>query len=85
MPTDREIAGIRCMQVLEYLSDYLDGNLNADTVERIENHLRGCNWCEQFGREFASTVKDLCTQLQQADDLRPGVASRLMQALEAKI
>ena len=81
MATDRKVAGIWCHEVLEYLSDYVDGALDAGVVERIENHLRGCDWCETFGREFSATIRALRAKLRRADALDDDVARRLMERL----
>ena len=59
MAHDREVAGIRCMEVLQHLSEYLDGDCELRLAARIEAHVRGCDWCERFGGKFAGTVKSL--------------------------
>ena len=63
MAHDREVAGIRCGRVLELLSDYQDGELSPEDVTRVEGHLRGCDWCERFGRDFSTAVGRLRRQL----------------------
>ncbi len=82
MAHDREVAGIRCSQVLEHLSDYLDGELDAGTVGRIEAHLAGCDWCERFGQQFSTTVGELRRHLSEPAALDPGVAARLRAHLD---
>jgi anti-sigma factor RsiW len=62
MAHDREVAGLRCTQVLAHLSDYLDGELDPQTRAQVEAHVQGCDWCERFGGRFAQTV----TRLKQA-------------------
>ena len=48
---DREIAGIRCRDVLERLSDYLDGDLGEEEARVIDAHLLACDHCEpELGR-----------------------------------
>lgn len=56
---DRSIAGLRCREVLERLSSYLDGELPAAETHQVEAHVAGCDWCEKFGGELASTVQAL--------------------------
>lgn len=56
MAEDREVAGIRCFEVLGRLSDYLDGELSAPERQRIDAHLAGCSWCEQFGGHLGQVV-----------------------------
>ena len=67
MPEDREIAGIRCMQVLERLDDYVDGALERGIAGRVEAHVRECDWCTEFGGRYAATVEALRTRLLRSD------------------
>lgn len=79
---DRSVAGIRCTEVLDDLSDYIDGELHADRVARIEAHLAGCDWCERFGGDFAAVVATLRRQLGTPPAPPPGLHERLMASLE---
>ena len=56
MASEREVGGIRCGAVLALLGDYVDGELAARDVERVERHLQGCTVCERFGGRFAGVV-----------------------------
>jgi anti-sigma factor RsiW len=56
MAEDREVAGIRCFEVLGRLSDYLDGELDGAARRQIDAHLAGCTWCEQFGGHMGQVV-----------------------------
>ena len=67
MAEDRKIAGIRCMQVLELLDDYVDGELSQAQRDQVEAHLRGCDWCTKFGGEYASLVSTLRSELLESD------------------
>lgn len=78
MASDREVAGIRCTEVLAVLSDYVDGEVEAELQGRIEGHLRGCDWCERFGGRFSGIVVDLRKQLRQAEPLPPELVGRLL-------
>ena len=79
---DRTVAGIRCTEVLDDLSDYLDGELPEDRVRTIEAHLRGCDWCERFGGDFADAITSLRARLAAPPAPPAGVHERLMQRLE---
>ena len=81
MAHDRSVAGIRCSDVLEELSDYVDGQLPRDRAERIEAHLRGCDWCERFGGDFADAIAALRRALSRAPAANPAVHDRLMARL----
>jgi anti-sigma factor RsiW len=79
---ERVVAGLRCGEVLADLGEYLESALPAERVSRIEEHLRGCDWCERFGKEFAETVGALRTRLATPPALETGVAARLRQRLD---
>lgn len=76
-PQEREVAGMRCSQVLEVLSDYLDGDLDANRRTRVEEHLRGCDWCARFGTTVGETVRALRSQLGAEEAMPMDVAARL--------
>ena len=59
MTEDREVAGIRCMQVLAKLSSYLDDELSPPEVELLSAHVSGCDTCERFGGRFSRAVMAL--------------------------
>ncbi len=56
---DRVIAGLRCRDLLSLLTDYVDGELSAKEVGRVDGHLRGCLHCEKFGGEYGALVGEL--------------------------
>ncbi len=82
---DREVAGIRCTAVMAELSDYLDRELSGARRAQIEAHVRGCDWCERFGGEFAAVVGALRRQLGVADEPETGVRRRLRERLAGEV
>lgn len=74
---DREVAGLRCRDVLERLSSYLDGELTEEEARRMDEHLLGCDRCEHFGGRFGEAVAALRRELTQATPLDDDVARRL--------
>lgn len=81
MESERLVAGLRCGDVLADLSEYLDEGLTAERRDQIEAHLRGCDYCERFGREFAGAVTALRRELGAANPIDPAVAARLKERL----
>jgi anti-sigma factor RsiW len=46
-----------CQEVVEVLTDYLDGALGADDVARLEAHLHGCDGCTAYLAQFRATTR----------------------------
>ena len=84
MKIDREkiVAGVSCGEVLDQLSAYLDGELSAEQRARIEDHLRGCEGCTQFGGEFRATVQALREHLLRPMKLPSAVHERIRAAVD---
>jgi anti-sigma factor RsiW len=74
---EREVGGIRCREVLDLLSSYLDGELEPAARRRVDAHLLGCDRCEHFGGRFGGVVAALRRELAEAATLDGGVARRL--------
>ena len=81
--SERTVAGLRCSEVLARLSDYIDGELEADDVNQIEEHLLGCPNCERFGRNFGSMVVALRRAPDAPDSVDSELVSRLLTQLDA--
>jgi anti-sigma factor RsiW len=71
-----------CIQVVELLSAYLDGELDEDLRRRVDEHLAGCEGCTAALGQF-ETVKRLAGRLTAAEvaSLDPLVRDRLMTML----
>jgi anti-sigma factor RsiW len=82
MLPEREVAGLRCGDVLKRLGDYLDGDLDPTEAEQVRAHLRGCEVCERFGGAMAAVVGELRRQLGEAGPLADDVAARLRERLD---
>lgn len=82
---DRVVAGLRCTQVLDDLSDYFDGDLPPERVARIDAHLAGCDWCERFGGDFAGAITALRERLAAPAPPAPSAHARLMARLEERL
>jgi anti-sigma factor RsiW len=77
LPGEREVAGLRCVEVLAALSDYLDGTLPDTEVRRITAHVAGCHWCERFGGSFAAAIAGLRATLAEPEPVPADVTDRL--------
>jgi anti-sigma factor RsiW len=67
-----------CNDLVELVSAYLDGSLNADTRARFDTHLLECDGCENYLQQFRSTVDTLGKIDQETID--PAFRDRLLNA-----
>jgi anti-sigma factor RsiW len=47
---------IMCRDLVELISDYLEGALSPEMVDAIETHLAGCDGCTRVLDEFRRTI-----------------------------
>ncbi|GEM_PF-6488001 len=53
---ERNDGGIKCSEIVEVLDDYAEGILNAETTKKIQNHLRSCENCANFGARYVALL-----------------------------
>jgi hypothetical protein len=85
MTEECNVGGLKCSEVLEHLSEFVDGELDEATVNRVRLHLAGCANCEQFGGRFAKMVSEFRRQLGVAQPAPEGVQAALYEALGIEV
>jgi anti-sigma factor RsiW len=58
-----------CQEVVELVSDYLEGALSRSDRRRFESHLAGCEHCTEYLQQMRATI--LATGRLAAGDLTP--------------
>jgi anti-sigma factor RsiW len=51
--------GLACIEVVELVSDYLDGALDPETHRRVDEHLALCPHCQVYVEQVRDTVRSL--------------------------
>lgn len=46
-----------CKELLEFLADYLDGELPADAKQVFEKHLSVCSPCRNYLKSYEATIR----------------------------
>jgi anti-sigma factor RsiW len=67
MPLHRR--GLVCRQMVELITDYLEGALPRSQRRRFDAHLAGCEHCTEYLQQMRATIR-LTGQLTE-DDLTP--------------
>ena len=73
MRLDRELT---CAQLVEVITDYLEGALAPVDVERVEEHLVFCDGCTTYLEQMRATVA-MAGRL-RAEDIPPELQERLL-------
>jgi anti-sigma factor RsiW len=50
---------ITCKEVVEIVTDYLDGSLNPEDRRRFEDHLQDCSGCRTYLEQMRQTIRAL--------------------------
>jgi anti-sigma factor RsiW len=84
MTEDHPAGDLRCVELVELLTAYLDGALSDDARTQVDEHLRGCEGCRAALAQWR-TVAELAGRLTPADvaSLDPYVRNRLMMTLRS--
>jgi anti-sigma factor RsiW len=53
------VTDLNCDEVVELVTDYLDGALDAETARRVADHLTGCDGCTIYVDQIRETVATL--------------------------
>jgi anti-sigma factor RsiW len=77
----RDLPWPMCRDLMERVTDYLEGTMTADEVAKVEAHLAGCDGCTAAVEQFRMTiVVEGTLQGSDLDDVDPAVLDELLQA-----
>ena len=66
---------LSCQQVVELVTDYLEGAMSRSDRRRFVRHLHGCVNCSAYLRQMQATIR--ATGALTADDLSPDAQEEL--------
>lgn len=75
---------LRCIEVVDMVTAYLDGEVSKDQRRRIDHHLDGCQGCQAALHQFRMVIRLGC-RLSPADvrSIDPLIRDRLTATLRA--
>jgi anti-sigma factor RsiW len=75
-----QIAQLSCQELVELITDYLEGTLAPADLARFERHLEGCDGCRAYLEQMRETVAALGHL--PAESLSPEAERKLLAAFE---
>jgi anti-sigma factor RsiW len=76
MSVDAEI--LSCRELIELVTDYLEGALPPTDVARFERHIAGCDGCTAYLAQFRQVIR--VTGTLTLEDVSPEAEAELLQA-----
>ena len=73
-----DVEDLSCQELVELVTDYLEGALDERHVQAFERHLAGCDGCTAYLEQFRVTIR--LTGTLTPDDLSPDAETALLQA-----
>jgi anti-sigma factor RsiW len=74
----RQSEDLTCAEIVEIVTDYLEGALDPPDRERLEEHLALCDGCTAYIEQMRRTI-ELTGRLRE-DDLPPETRAALIEA-----
>ena len=54
---DREAVSLTCRELVELVTDYLEGGLSPSDRARFDEHLAGCEGCTAYLEQMRTTIR----------------------------
>ena len=67
---------LSCQELVELVTDYLEGALTPAEARRFEEHIARCDGCTEYLRQFRETIRVVGTIT--PDDLSPEAEAELL-------
>jgi hypothetical protein len=71
-----DIEAFSCQELVELVTDYLEGALAPADLRRFEEHIARCDACTEYLRQFRETIRIVGAI--RADDLTPEAEAELL-------
>jgi anti-sigma factor RsiW len=68
---------LSCQELVELVTEYLEGALTGAELQRFEHHLAACGKCQQYLEQLRATIA--ATGTLTVDDLTPAMEAALLQ------
>jgi anti-sigma factor RsiW len=72
---------INCKECLDFIADYLDGEVTPEAAEQFEKHLKACPPCREYIESYKATIQLERESLAVRDDECRAMPESLVQAI----
>jgi anti-sigma factor RsiW len=79
--TERTLEQLSCQELVELVTDYLEGALSPREHERLERHIETCDGCRAYVEQMRQTIE--LTGALTVDDVSPEAELALLEAFRA--
>jgi anti-sigma factor RsiW len=69
---------LTCREIVELVTDYLEGTMPAPVRRRFQEHLAGCQGCSHYLEQMRATIR--LTGMLSEDSLPPELKEALLEA-----
>ncbi len=69
---------LSCQELVELVTDYLEGALDVASERAFEQHIAGCDGCTEYLRQLETTIR--ATGMLTVDDLTAEAEKTLLEA-----
>ena len=76
-----DVEALNCQELVELVTDYLEGALDERDRRAFDRHLDGCVGCTEYVEQLRVTIE--LTGHITVDDLSPGAEDALLQAFRS--
>jgi anti-sigma factor RsiW len=76
-----DVEAFSCQELVELVTDYLEGALSIADMRRFEGHIEGCDGCTEYLAQFRRVIQ--LTGTLTPDDLTPEAESALLEVFHS--
>jgi len=79
------ISKMKCREIFEKISDYIDKDLDPELCDQIEEHIKGCIPCVAFINTLRKTVDLYSGEVKIGQEIPRNVSANLMEFLKKEL
>jgi anti-sigma factor RsiW len=78
LPFRRQSEPISCKELVEIVTDYIEGTMSAGDRRRFDEHIENCHWCRRYVEQMEITIRTVGRI--EEDSIEPRMRAELLAA-----